>query len=98
MSAVVYAALDEVKQKLKEREKQTRLARIIPNPEDRERLRLHVLDWYETCHKFRTKVANEGFDYYYDSYTEVPVRKEVYAKFYYSLACVCGKCEETKVP
>jgi hypothetical protein len=45
---------------------------------------------WETCHRMRLKIDHEGKDYFYDSYTHVPVSRKLYNEFCSNNDCYCG--------
>lgn len=59
-----------------------------------ETLKHYILDNWENCERLRAKIGWEGRDYFYDSYTTVPVSWETYSQFARSDDCVCGECEK----
>ena len=53
-----------------------------------------IIDEWENCEYLRNKINNEGMNYFYNSYTNVPVPYDVYSDFMYSHDCWCGECEK----
>ena len=59
----------------------------------REKLVKFIRSEYGTCENMREKIQNEGTEYFYNSYTTVPVSYEDYMAFANSEECYCGWCE-----
>lgn len=85
-------ALEQVYEALKKKLKPADLEEEEENSE--ETLKQYILDNWKNCKRLRTKIEWEGRDYFYDSYTTVPVSWETYSQFARSDDCVCGECEK----
>lgn len=57
-------------------------------------LKQYILDEWENCDGLRGKIDWEGLDYFYNSYTSVPVSWETYSNFARSVDCICDNCEK----
>lgn len=55
----------------------------------RQRLADYIVREWETCHRLRAKIDWEGDDYFYDSYTHVPVSREMFKEFCRNTDCYC---------
>lgn len=63
---------------------------------EQETLKRYILDEWQNCDELRGKIDWEGLDYFYNSYTSVPVSWETYTAFVISEDCFCGECVENK--
>ena len=48
---------------------------------------------YDGCKYFKAKVANEGEEYFYNSYTNVSAPFDIFSNYAYDEDCWCGICE-----
>ncbi len=59
------------------------------------KLETWILNEWGTCEDVRIKVRNEGYGYFYNSYTTVPCDWNMYMSMVNG-ACYCGECPSTE--
>ncbi len=89
---------EEFKKKIEELQEQVKKLKKVEEEEEEqdsdEVLTNYIKSEWSTCNRLRGKVEWEGSDYFYNSYTTVPVSWETFSSFVRSDDCYCGECEK----
>lgn len=85
---------NEVKKIKKEKENNEEEPDSAEEHDSDEVLTNYIKSEWSTCNRLRGKVEWEGSDYFYNSYTTVPVSWGTFSRFIRSDECYCGQCEE----